>query len=237
MIRCLIIDDEPLAGDLLAAYAERSADLEVLGVFSNPLDALKFLGDNEVDLLFLDVQMPEISGLQLMKITNGKCDVILTTAYEEYALEGYELDVVDYLLKPIPLDRFLVAVEKAKKRRQMVDHAPAAVSATNPAATPGYIFVKSGHKTVRIDLDDIIRLESLDNYVAIYTVSSGKWLTLEKMGYFEVSLPARDFMRVHRSHLVALAKIDYIERNRIVMGEDYIPVSASYREAFAKRLE
>ncbi|MEM6397604.1 MAG: LytTR family DNA-binding domain-containing protein [Bacteroidota bacterium] len=226
MISCIIIDDEPLAGKLLAEYAKRSSDLEVLGRFTNPIEALHFLTDHPVDLLFLDIQMPELTGIQLMKITQGKYDIVLTTAYEQYALESYDFEVVDYLLKPISLDRFLLAVKKVKKRKsQKVGATP------ESTAKPEYIFVKSGHQTVRIDLSDIIRLESLGNYVAIYT-PSGKTLTLETMSHFEETLPDQDFVRVHRSHLVALSKIDHIERNRIVMGEDYVPISESYREAF-----
>lgn len=232
MIKCLIIDDEPLAGQLLAAYAERSPDLEVVKVFSNPIEALHFLSDQPVDLLFLDIQMPELTGIQLMKIVKGKYDIVLTTAYEEYALQSYEFEVVDYLLKPISLDRFLLAVEKVKKRRS--DQVQAAKTATIPLDTPStkdFIFVKSGHKTVRVDFADLIRLESMSNYVTLHTPTE-KIMTLENMGELEKILPADRFVRVHRSHLVALDKIDFVERNRIVIGETYIPISDSYKDRF-----
>lgn len=248
MINCIIIDDEPLAGQLLAAYAERSPNLNVLGTFSNPIEALHFLSDNQVDLLFLDIQMPELTGIQLMKITKGKYQVVLTTAYEQYALESYEFDVADYLLKPISLDRFLLAVEKVKGRLATVvtptistedvpksDSPSDQVSVTSTPIQKGYIFIKSGHKTIRLNLSDIIRLESMSNYVTIYTPTE-KIMTLENMGQLAKSLPENEFVRVHRSHLVALAKIDFVERNRIVIGETYIPISDSYKEKFWDRV-
>jgi DNA-binding LytR/AlgR family response regulator len=230
MIKCLIIDDEPLAGQLLAAYAERSPDLEVAGTFSNPIEALHFLGENEVDLLFLDIQMPELTGIQLMKITKGKYEVILTTAYQEYAIESYDFDVADYLLKPISLDRFLLAVEKVKAKmvpkQAEAGQAPVANNKT-------FLFVKSGHRTVRIDYKDILRLESMSNYVTIHTPEE-KIMTLENMGALVEALPADRFVRTHRSHTVALDKIDFIERNRVVIGGEYIPVSDGYKEDFWK---
>lgn len=232
MIRCIIVDDEPLAGQLLAAYAARSADLKLLETFSNPIKALHFLGENEVDLLFLDIQMPEFTGIQLMKIAKEKYQVVLTTAYEQYALESYEFAVTDYLLKPISLDRFLLAVEKVK------DRLAATTLSTSPAPMPtvptrDYLFVKSGHKTVRIDYADIIRLESMSNYVTIHTPSE-KIMTLENMSALVESLPADRFVRIHRSHAIALDKIDFIERNRVVVNGEYLPISDGYREAFWK---
>ncbi|MEM6770454.1 MAG: LytTR family DNA-binding domain-containing protein [Bacteroidota bacterium] len=232
MIRCLIIDDEPLAGQLLAAYAVRSADLELLETFSNPIEALHFLGDNAVDLLFLDIQMPELTGIQLLKIAKGDHQVVLTTAYEQYALESYAFAVTDYLLKPISLDRFLLAVEKVKARRTVTasstDPAPAA-----PAEQRSYLFIKSGHKTVRINYADIIRLESMSNYVTLHTPSE-KVMTLENMSALMETLPADRFVRIHRSHAIALDKIDFIERNRVVVDGEHLPISDGYREAFWK---
>lgn len=233
MIKCLIIDDEPLAGQLLAAYAERSPDLEVVKVFSNPIEALHFLNDQPIDLLFLDIQMPELTGIQLMNIVRGKYDIILTTAYEEYALESYDFAVVDYLLKPISLDRFLLAVEKLKKRQGTSSTKTTVVSSPPEVKAKAFIFVKSGHKTVRVDFDELIRIESMSNYVTLYTPSE-KIMTLENLGDLEEILPAERFVRVHRSHLVALDKINFVERNRIVIGETYIPISDSYKERFWK---
>ncbi|TXF86323.1 response regulator transcription factor [Neolewinella aurantiaca] len=225
MINCLIIDDEPLAGQLLAAYAERSADLTVAGTFSNPIEALHFLSENKVDLLFLDIQMPELTGLQLMKITRDKYQIVLTTAYEEYALKSYDFQVTDYLLKPISLDRFLLAVEKVKKNMSSAAGAPP------PAEERTYIFVKSGHKTVRIDYDSILRLESMSNYVVIHTAQE-KIMTLENLSTLIEALPGDRFVRTHRSHAVALDKIDFIERNRAVIAGEHIPISDGYKDGF-----
>ncbi|MEM8525291.1 MAG: LytTR family DNA-binding domain-containing protein [Bacteroidota bacterium] len=228
MIKCLIIDDEPLAIQLLADYVQKSKDLELVDTFSNPIEALHFLGVNEVDLLFLDIQMPELTGIQLMKITKGKYEVILTTAYDQYAMEGYDFDVVDYLLKPISLDRFMLAVEKVKKRLAVEEPSTVAKEKIKPK---DYIFVKSGYKTLKINLSDILHLESLGDYVAIHT-SKEKILTLENMSHFEDILPAEDFLRVHRSHIISISKIDFIERNRVVIAEKYIPISATYQSTF-----
>ena len=249
MITCIIVDDEPLAGQLLAAYAEKSPDLTVAGTFTNPIEALHFLADHPVDVLFLDVQMPELTGLQLMKIARGDHQVVLTTAYEKYAIEGYELNLTDYLLKPVSLDRFLRAVAKVKDRMTPANTAsptsPAPASAPSPESAEGsekedagrdFLFVKSGHKTVRVDYADIIRLESMSNYVTLHT-PAGKVMTLDKMTALMDALPAARFVRIHRSHAVALDKIDFIERNRVVIGEDYLPISDGYKEAFWARIK
>lgn len=230
-MRCLIIDDEPLAIQLLSAYAERSSDLDVVGTFFDPIAALHFLAETPVDLLFLDVQMPELTGIQLLKIARGDHAVVLTTAYEDYALAGYEFDVADYLLKPISLDRFLLAVDRVKARRAGAGSAVA----TTTSSAPDYFFVKSGHRTVRVDLADLIRLESMSNYVALHTRTE-KILTLDNLSHFIDLLPAQDFVRIHRSHIVALAKIDFIERNRVVIGGEYLPISEGYREEFWARV-
>jgi len=232
MIKCIIIDDEPLAIQLLADYVQKSKGLELVNTFSNPIEALHFLSENEVDLLFLDIQMPELTGIQLMKITKGKYQVVLTTAYDQYALEGYDFDVVDYLLKPISLDRFMLAIEKVKKRIQK-ETPTVMVKETNNFKE--YIFVKSGYKTLKINLSEILHLESLGDYVAIHTTTE-KILTLENMSHFEEILSSEGFLRIHRSHIIALSKIDFIERNRIVIKERYIPISASYQASFWKKI-
>ncbi|MEM1325712.1 MAG: LytTR family DNA-binding domain-containing protein [Bacteroidota bacterium] len=233
MIKCIIIDDEPLAIQLLTNYAQKSKDLEVVDTFSNPIEALHALSLQDVDLLFLDIQMPELTGIQLMKITNGKYEIILTTAYDQYALDSYDFDVVDYLLKPITLDRFMMAVEKAKKR---LSPTPIDSTASEPAIAKDYMFVKSGTKTLKVNLSTILRLEALGDYVAIHTTAGEKILSAENMSYFEVSLPEADFMRVHRSHIVAFSHIDFIERNRIVIQGKRIPISVSYQQAFWVRV-
>lgn len=227
MLNCMIIDDEPLAVRLLGDYVTKTEGLALAGQFTNPIEGLQSLATIKVDLLFLDIQMPELTGIQFAKIIKGKYPVIFTTAYEEYALQGYDLDVVDYLLKPISLERFQQAIAKALQRTQPVHNNNAAVA---PPAT-NHIFIKSGYQTQRIAYDDILYLEGLSDYVRIQT-RRGAILTLENMKDLVNVLPEQLFMRVHRSYIVALDKINYIENNRIVIDEKHIPISASYQEQF-----
>lgn len=231
MLKCLLIDDEPLALQLLQNYVDQTPGLERAGSYSHALEALKALEDIKVDLLFLDVQMPDLTGIQLSRILQDRYPVILTTAYEKYALEGYELNVIDYLLKPITFDRFLKAVQKAKQRILSTEVHPPVES----SGSPPYLFVKSEYKTVKIAFDDILYLEGMDDYVRIHTPTE-RIMTLERLKYFESTLPSSRFLRIHRSYLIALDKIDYIERNRVVMGEVRLPVGGAYQEGFWKRV-
>ena len=232
MLKCIIIDDEPLAVKLLADYATKTEGIEAVAQFTNPITAIQALEEHQPDFIFLDVQMPELSGIQFAKIVKGKYPVILTTAYEQYALQGYELDVVDYLLKPISLERFQQAVLKLQERQ-----ASPAVSTSSPVVSAkNYIFVKSGYKTIRIDLADILYLEGLSDYVRIQTTEESI-LTLDTMKHLVKELPGDRFMRVHRSYIVALDKIEFIERNRIIIQEKYIPISATYQEEFWQRIK
>ena len=232
MLKCIIIDDEPLAVKLLADYATKTEGIEAVAQFTNPITAIQALEEHQPDFIFLDVQMPELSGIQFAKIVKGKYPVILTTAYEQYALQGYELDVVDYLLKPISLERFQQAVLKLQERQT----SPALNPSLPTASAKNYIFVKSGYKTIRIDLTDILYLEGLSDYVRIQTTEESI-LTLDTMKHLVKELPGDRFMRVHRSYIVALDKIEFIERNRIIIQEKYIPISATYQEEFWQRIK
>ena len=232
MLKCLILDDEPHAVALLADYATKSPDLELVGSYTNPIEAFHFIQEHPVDLLFLDIQMPELTGIQLLKLLPKSTQVVFTTAYSEYALDGFELDVVDYLLKPISLERFLQSVEKSKKR---ISGGPIPREQKEPIQQE-YLFVKTGHRTQKITLSAIKYLEGLSDYVALHT-EGGKVLTLENLSFFAEHLPASQFMRVHRSYIVALARIDYIERNRIYLDGQVIPISKTYAEAFWKRVK
>jgi two-component system LytT family response regulator len=229
MLKCMLIDDEPLAVQLLADYIEKTDSVELAQSFTDPIQALHFVQENPVDLIFLDVQMPELTGIQLMKILKQRYPVILTTAYEQYALDGFEHNVVDYLLKPISYDRFFRAVQKVAQNR------PAGPEAIEDAPRD-FIFVKSEYRVVKIDLKDIFFLEGLSDYVAIH-LADRKILTLENMKHFEQILPADQFIRVHKSYLIAFSKIDFIERNRVVIGKKWIPVSDTYKKAFWERIK
>ncbi|HTJ11826.1 MAG TPA: LytTR family DNA-binding domain-containing protein [Dinghuibacter sp.] len=223
MIRCILVDDKPLSLDILEAYAARVPYLTVALRTEDPLEALEFLRTHPVDLAFLDIQMPSLGGLELARMTGGRVPVIFTTAYADYALEGYALDVVDYLLKPIPFERFYQAVEKARSR----------VAAGEPLHDS--LFVKTEHRIQRVPLDDILYIEARQNYVSIET-AAGRIMSLMNIKSMEERLPAGRFVRVHKSFVVALSKIETIEKSRIYIGEAVIPIGDSYREALFKLL-
>ena len=241
MIRCLIVDDEPLALHILEDYISKIPFLQLVKSTTNPIEALTIVQEKGAELVFLDVQMPELTGIQFLKIANGKAKVILTTAYPQYALEGYELDVIDYLLKPIAFDRFFKAVQKAQSVLQ-----PALQNATNPVpAEPvkpqqdflsDFIFVKTEHKIQKVYLNDILFIEGLKDYISIFTPAE-RIITLQNMKKMEDALPPRNFIRVHKSYIVSINKIDSIERSRIFIGDKIIPVGDTYREEFFKIID
>lgn len=234
MIRCIAVDDEPLALDIIADYVSKIPELSLVASTTNAIEALALVQGGEVDLVFLDVQMPELTGIQFVKIINGKCDVILTTAYPQYALDGYELSVVDYLLKPIAFDRFYRSVQKVLNTKASKAPEPAPAGAL-PGNTMDFIFVKTEHKIQRVDFDDVLYIEGLKDYISIYT-SAERIVTLQNMKKMEEILPANRFVRVHRSYIVALDKIGSIERGRIFIGDTVIPVGDTYKDAFFKRI-
>ena len=237
-IQCLIVEDEPLARNLLADYVRKVPYLELLDTCINPIQAMDVLHNKQVDVLFLDVQMPEITGLGLLKILKAKPLVILTTAYSEYALEGYEHDVVDYLLKPISFERFLKAVDKVSQRLHM-PHAASQTEASESLKrnTPiSFIFVKDGNKLVRIRLADILYLQAMKDYVAIHTRQQ-KIVSLQRMKSLESQLPADRFIRIHHSYIVALDAIEVVHKNDVQVGADLLPISESYRKSFREFVE
>ena len=237
-IQCLIVEDEPLARNLLADYVRKVPYLELVDSCISPIHAMDVLHNKQVDLLFLDVQMPEITGLGLLKILKAKPHVILTTAYSEYALEGYEHDVIDYLLKPISFERFLKAVDKVSQRLQM-PHAPNQTEAGESlqGTTPkSFIFVKDGSKLVRIRLADILYLQAMKDYVAIHTRQQ-KIVSLQRMKSLESQLPADRFIRIHHSYIVALDAIEVVHKNDVQVGTDILPISESYRKSFREFVE
>ncbi|MBN9384846.1 MAG: response regulator transcription factor [Chitinophagaceae bacterium] len=235
-IRCIIVDDEPLAVALLADYVSKTPGLQTVLRTTHVLEALQAVQEDKADLLFLDIQMPELTGIQFMKIIRKKCKVILTTAYAQYAMEGYEHDVVDYLLKPVTLDRFIISVEKAKDRIRpstapLIDN-----SAEVPAqARQDHIFIKTEYRIQRVDLSDINYIEALRDYIAIHT-GAGKILSLESMRHMEEILPESRFLRIHKSYIVNRDKIDYLERGRVVIGKEYLPIGDTYKEKVRVKL-
>src|SRR5690606_13261458 len=229
MIRCLVVDDEPLALEILTDYIAKIPELSLVKSTVNAIEALAIVQRGDADLVFLDVQMPELTGIQFLKIINGKCDVILTTAYPQYALESYELNVVDYLLKPIAFDRFYKSVQKVLNNRSS---APVGLVSQPPASTSDsvdFIFVKTEHKIQRVDLESILYIEGLKDYISIFTENE-RIVTLQNMKKMEEILPSNRFVRVHRSYIIALDKIVSIERGRIHIGDNMIPVGDTYRD-------
>ena len=234
MIRCLVVDDEPLALDILEDYISKVPFLTLVKTTTSAIEGLSLVQSDAIDLVFLDVQMPELTGIQFLKIINGKCDVILTTAYSQYALDGYELDVVDYLLKPIAFDRFYKAAQKVLQNAG--NNHPAAPEPTPAQNSSDFIFVKTEHKIQKIYLDDILYIEGLKDYISIFTRTE-RIITLQNMKKMEESLPVKSFVRVHKSYIIALGKIESIERSRIQIGEKIIPIGDTYREYFFKQIE
>ena len=231
-LSCLIVEDEPLARNLLVEYVRKVSYLNLLEACSSPLTALDILRSQAVDILFLDIQMPEITGITLLKVLQKKPLVILTTAYSEYALESYELAVVDYLLKPITFERFLRAVDKASQR---LTPAPLPVPLLTETATSepvsSFVFVKDGTKLVKVRWNDILYVEGLKDYVTIYTRSQ-KIVTLQRLKSLETQLPADKFIRIHHSYIVALDGIDAVLKEKVQVGEIFLPISDTYRKPF-----
>ena len=229
----IAINDEPLALQLVTGYIEKTPGLTLKGSFDNPHDALEFLANEEVDLIFIDIQMPDLNGLELTRSFVKGPKVVFTTAFEKYALEGFKLNAVDYLLKHFSYEEFLKAVQKARKLLRLEKGAQDKVEANND-----FLFLKSDYKIKRINFNDILYFEGLKDYVKVYTRTSAKpVLSLTTMKLLESKLPSSKFMRVHRSFIVNLDKIDTIERSRIIFGKTYIPVSEQYKDKFQDYLD
>jgi two-component system, LytTR family, response regulator len=232
MTTCIIVDDEQHAIDVLAHHVGRIPSLEIAGTFTNPLQALQFLNERSVDLLFLDIQMPEISGLDLIRAIGGRSKVILTTAYSEFVSEGFELEVTDYLLKPVSFPRFLKAVQRLQT--------PQADTPVEEDLADDYFFVKTElkGKMLRINFKDIDYIEGMKNYVAIHHGGT-KTLALLNMKDLEDRLPARYFMRIHRSYIIALEKINAIEGNTVLLHKvkEGILLGETYKASFLERMK
>lgn len=237
-MNCLIVDDEPLAIDLIEDFVQRIPFLNVSGKCKNAIEAIQALSTKQIDLLFLDIQMPDITGIQLLQSLDAKPLVIFTTAYSEFAVESYNLNAVDYLLKPFTFERFLKAVNKAYKSfmSKSVEKKPSENPLIESKEINEYIFVKSGYKTLKIRISDILYIEGLKDYVKIYT-GSKPVLSLQSFKSLEEKLPANKFIRVHKSYMVALQKIDSIERSIICIGEKRIPVGDNFRDSFQNAID
>lgn len=226
ILKCAIVDDEPLALELLKSYVKKTPVLELNGAYSSAIEAMKMLPDNPVDLLFLDIQMPELNGLEFSHMVPEDTRIVFTTAFGQYALDGYKVNALDYLLKPISYTDFLQSVNKAVQwfdRKRGTDNEP-----TNK---PDFIYVKSDYKLIQISLKDILYIEGLKDYVKIHLEGESRpILSLTSLKALEEKLPTDRFIRVHRSYIVQKQKIKVIDKARIVFGKEYIPVSESYKQ-------
>jgi DNA-binding LytR/AlgR family response regulator len=231
VINCIVVDDEPLALGLLGDYIAKIPGLNLIESTSDGLIALGLAKSDQVDLVFLDMQMPELNGLQFMKILRRRCMVIITTAYSEYALDGYEHHVIDYLLKPITIERFMIAVEKAQMYFNGILQKQETVAMIAPISV-NHIFVKTDYRIVKVNLDEIYYLEGARDYVIIHTVA-GQIVTQQSLKSLEELLPANLFVRVHKSYIIGLSKISFIERSRISINSQLIPVSDTYKNALS----
>lgn len=229
MIRCIIIDDEPYARQLLTGYVEKVPFLELKGAFSNGLETLTIINNNEIDLLFLDIQMPEISGVDFLKALKVKPVVIFTTAHAEFALEGYELDVRDYLLKPFDFGRFLKAVEKVSTTNSQV-----VVAESSPQKA--YFFIKEGNTLKKLAFEDILYFQGLKDYVTIYT-KQGKHVVLQTMKTLQDRLPQTQFIRIHNSYIISLDHVGSLINNKVKVGDKLLPVSGTYKSDLMLKIE
>lgn len=227
-LTCAIVDDEPLALELLASYVGKTPFLQLKGTYNSAVMAMKELTVNPVDILFLDIQMPELNGLEFSKMVPAETRIIFTTAFEQYAIDGYKVNALDYLLKPVSYNDFLGAAHKAvswyELKQGVVPTAP-------QTADKEFIYVKSEYKLIRINLNDILYIEGLKDYIKIYLESAPRpVLSLMSMKNMEENLPADRFMRVHRSYIVQNSKIQIVERGRIIFGKSSVPISDNYKQ-------
>jgi len=230
MIRCVAIDDEPLALDVVCDFAARVPFLDMKERFTSAFKAIDYLQKEETDLIFLDIQMPDITGIEFLNSLANKPLVIFTTAYSEYALEGFNLRAADYLLKPFLFDRFMQAVVRAK---ELID---GRVKNTN-SSDPECFFVKANYQLEKVNFGDILFIEGLKDYLKIFKSDGTKVIAHKSMKTILEELPAGQFMRVHRSYIIALGKIDALGKNHVIIGKNKIPVSEFYQEDFKKFLD
>jgi DNA-binding LytR/AlgR family response regulator len=232
MIRCLVIDDEPLARKLLEDFIQKTPGLELVDSFANPLHARERINNYECDVLFLDIQMPDMNGLDFLKSSQHKPLVVLTTAFAEYALEGYELDVVDYLLKPFDFHRFLKAVNKISGRLKSRKETPP----VEIQKETEFIFVKDGKKLVKVEVATILYIQGALEYVTIITKDRRKVMSLQSLRSMEQTLPDF-FVRIHNSYIVNLKAIEEVHKDEVKVGDELLPVGTTYKKLFQERIK
>ena len=231
-MNCIIVDDEPLAQQVIEDYAITIPYLTVIAKCSSAFEAFDVLRNKKIDLIFLDIQMPNVTGIDFLNSLEYKPMIIFTTAYSEYALDAFNLNALDYLVKPIPFDRFLKAVNKAFDYYNLKNKNPEPIKENSGPAPEKFILVKSEYHTQKIDLNDITYIEGLKDYIKIHLFNSKPVVTLNSLRNMAEKLPSDQFVRVHKSYIVALTRVDSISRNRIIIGDTYIPIGDNFKDEF-----
>lgn len=230
-IRCAILDDEPMAVALLSKYVEKISNFELVKATTNPFEILELIAKTTIDVLFIDIQMPELTGLQMMEMLGNKTKFVITSAYSEYALRGYEHNVVDYLLKPISFDRFYKCIQKIESLSQEKPASAVEIAVKTEGKPDEFLFIKTDGKLVKINLNDLLLVEGLKDYLYLH-LKNEKLIVLDTLKDFEAKLPASDFMRVHKSYIIRLDQIETIERNRVFIQKNIVPVGETYKTKF-----
>lgn len=236
-MKCVIIDDEPLAVELLQDFVKKIDSLELINSFNNAIDAVSFINHNNVDLVFLDIQMPHFSGIDFLNTIEKKPLVIFTTAYSDYAVEGFNLGAVDYLVKPIPFHRFLKAVVRAQQVLQPAITNQSIAENTNvPEIEQDFMFVRAEYENVKLNFADILFIEGLKDYVKIYTTDNKFILTLISLIKLENLLSTKGFARIHRSYIINIKHVKSIQKNKVLISDKRIPISESYKNTFFEKI-
>jgi len=235
-MKCVIIDDEPLAVDLLQDFVKKVDTLDLVSTFNNAIDAVSFINQNNVDLVFLDIQMPHFSGIDFLNTIEKKPLVIFTTAYSDYAVEGFNLGAVDYLVKPIPFHRFLKAVVRAQQIFSPTAPQTISENANAPEIDQDFMFVRAEYENVKLNFADILFIEGLKDYVKIYTTDNKFTLTLISLIKLENLLSNKGFARVHRSYIINIKHVKSIQKNKVLISDKRIPISESYKNTFFEKI-
>ncbi len=237
MLSCLIVDDEPIARQIVENYVSKLPYLRVEKSCKNAFEALATLSEGKIDLMFLDINMPQLSGMSFLKTIKNPPKVIITTAYQEYALEGFELAVSDYLLKPFSLERFIQAVERVNEQLSNSNqNTETQINSEAEKSNPDFIFIKTDKRNVKVVVEEITHLEAYGNFVKVHQKNGEMLLASQTLTSFDNSLPNSDFMKVHKSFLVAVRHIDYVEGNQIAIGKNMIPVGKTHRKELMERI-
>lgn len=235
-MKCVIIDDEPLAVDLLKDFVSKVDSLELVSTFNNAIDAVSFINQTNIDLIFLDIEMPHFSGIEFLNTIEKKPLIIFTTAYSDYAVEGFNLGAVDYLVKPIPFHRFLKSVVRAQQVFNPATAVQSIAESASPESEQDFMFVRAEYENIKMNFSDILFIEGLKDYVKIYTTDNKFILTLISLIKLENLLSSKGFSRIHRSYIINIKHVKSIQKNKVLISDKRIPISESYKTAFFEKI-